>query len=138
VVLPNAQICEANLITPTSLLNPNKQTLQVVKQARAHERRLQREFNLLSQSQLRGETTEDRVAQQLELESDDESNIGMTTEDQPQIGHVYQLTRFDRRKQRQISMQKTITIEEVQDTVSDTSIFYQPKRGRVREFDHDD
>lgn len=89
VVLPSTHICEATLITPTSLLNPNKQTLQTVKQARAYEQRLQREFDLFTQSQLRGETTEDRITQQLESETTFEAkDEGSEEKDQLLPSHV--------------------------------------------------
>jgi Mu transposase-like protein len=61
VVLPDGDLCEARLITPTSLLNPNRETLKVVAQARAHERKLIRDFHLIAQSEVRGEGIEDRV-----------------------------------------------------------------------------
>jgi hypothetical protein len=43
VILPNHKVCEAELITPTSLINPNKRTLETVKRARLR-KRCQRRF----------------------------------------------------------------------------------------------
>lgn len=138
VVLPNTQICEATLITPTSLLNPNKETLKVVRQAKSYERKLQREFDLFTQSQLRGETTEDRVTQQLELEASFAAEDEASEEDQPRASHVHQLTRFDRHKQRQPSKQQDITSNDVAEAAVDTSIFELPNRNRIKEFDYED
>jgi hypothetical protein len=67
VVLPDGKLVRADLITPTSLLNPDKRVLKVVAEAKATERRTIREYRLITESSLRGETTEDRVAAQLEL-----------------------------------------------------------------------
>src|SRR5262249_4132888 len=70
VILPDRQVCEAELITPTSLLNPSKRTLQAVAETRAKERRIIREYHLLAESGLRGESTEDRVTVALNQEGE--------------------------------------------------------------------
>ena len=48
VALPGGEMCEARLVAPTSLLHPNKQTLKAVSVARAHERKLIRDFHLIT------------------------------------------------------------------------------------------
>src|ERR1044072_7744772 len=73
VILPNSNICEAELITPTSIINPNQQTLKAVKQMQAHERAIERDFQLIKQSHNRGETLEDRTARLLEACIDNET-----------------------------------------------------------------
>ena len=70
VVLPDGDLCEASLITPTPLLNPNRETLKVVAQARARERKIIRDFHLIAQSEVRGEGVEDRVNIQIQEESE--------------------------------------------------------------------
>jgi hypothetical protein len=71
IILPDGDLCEASLITPTSLLNPNRATLQTVREASAHERNLIQNYQLLQESQMRGETTEDRVARQSKQEENE-------------------------------------------------------------------
>jgi len=136
VVLPNGQICEARLITPTPLLNPNKQTLKAVSEAKKHERALLRNFNFYTQSHLRGETTEDRVAKQLESEGVIEAGDEVMGDDPPEPGRVHLLTRLDAPK-KQHPAREAITHEQVAAAGSDISIFEQPGRGHVKEFDSD-
>ena len=137
VVLPNGHICEATLITPTSLLNPNKQTIEAVRAARAHERKLQREFTFYTQSHLSGETTEDRVARQLELEVMVEAREKIVGEEQsPAQSSVHLLTYLDSPK-KQCPLPKEVTNEEVAAASTDDSIFDQVERGYVKEFDSD-
>jgi Mu transposase-like protein len=65
VVLPDKKPYEARLIKGSSLINPNKETLQTVAKARAQERKVIRDFELLAQSMWREETPEERVNRQL-------------------------------------------------------------------------
>jgi hypothetical protein len=65
VVLPDKKPYEARLIKGSSLINPNKETLQPVAKARAQERKVIRDFDLLAQSMWREETSEERVNRQL-------------------------------------------------------------------------
>jgi hypothetical protein len=53
------------LIKGSSLINPNKETLQTVAKARAQERKVIRDFELLAQSMWREETPEERIDRQL-------------------------------------------------------------------------
>jgi Mu transposase, C-terminal len=137
VVLPNGHICEATLITPTSLLNPNKQTLETVRAARAHERKLQREFAFYTRSHLSGETTEDRVARQLESELMVEVSEEVISEEQsPTSNSVHLLTYLDRPK-KSCPLPKEVTQEDVAAAITDISMFDQTGRGYVKEFDSD-
>ncbi|MGH8710439.1 MAG: Mu transposase C-terminal domain-containing protein [Burkholderiales bacterium] len=90
VVLPDKKAYEAPLIKGSSLLNPNKETLQTVAKARAHERKVIRDFELLAQSMWREETTEDRVSRLMAEQS--------ATETEPvevEQSRVYYLTRLE-------------------------------------------
>jgi hypothetical protein len=137
VMLPSGTSCEALLITPTSLLNPNKQTLTAVRSAKAHERETQRSYDFYIQSHLRGETTEDRVARQLESERVVEPCNELVSEDHHEQGRVHLLTYLDHRKKQALAPPR-VTNEEVAEADSDTSIFEQPELRRVKEFKSDD
>jgi hypothetical protein len=137
VVLPNGTICEATLITPTSLLNPNKQTLTAVRNAKAHERETQRNYSFYIQSHMRGETTEDRVARQLESERAAEPCDESVSEEYPEPARVHRLTYLDHRK-KLAPTTAGVTNEDVAEADSDVSIFEQPEPPRVKEFKSDD
>jgi hypothetical protein len=135
VMLPNTKICEATLITPTELLYPNKETLKAVAQARARERKAIRDFHLITQSELRGETTEERFVTQLFHQGGEDSLR------QAQTGvpaRVHRLTRFDQKKLSAVEPTNQITAADVESAALDESIFHQQVRGRLREFDFDD
>ena len=136
VVLPGGQMCQAQLITPTSLLNPNKQTLQAVAQARARERKLIRDFQLLNQSALSGETTEDRVAQIVNEEQPDMPDV-QQNEATPQTS-VHLLMRLDHRRVQRAGAGREIDVAEVLEVEADLSIFDSPVQGSIREFDFDE
>lgn len=59
--LPNGRTVEAPLMTASGVLNPNKQTMAIVAKQRAYEQKVARDHQLISQSNWRGETVEDRV-----------------------------------------------------------------------------
>ena len=136
VILPGGEMCEAQLITPTSLLNPNKQTLQAVAQARARERKLIRDFQLLNQSALSGETTEDRVAQIVNEEQPDMPDV-QQNEATPQTS-VHLLMRLDHRRVQRAGAGREIDVAEVLEVEADLSIFDSPVQGSIREFDFDE
>jgi hypothetical protein len=137
VILPNLQLCEAHLVTPTSLLNPNKQTLQTVRNARANDRKIIREYDLIAQSYLRGETTEDRVAQELETEKLTSIEDEIQENTQALSGNVHQLTRLDHIKPAVTSKQE-ITTANVKEATTDNSIFTAPEYFNIKEFDYDE
>jgi hypothetical protein len=68
VVLPDKKPHEARLIKGSSLINPNKETLQTVAKARAQERKVIRDFELLAQAMWREETPEERLNRQMSIE----------------------------------------------------------------------
>lgn len=136
VVLPGGQMCEAQLITPTSLLNPNKQTLKTVAEARARERKLIRDFQLLSQSALRGETTEDRVAQVVNEELQDTPQA-QERELAPQAS-AHLLMRLDHRRMSSAGGASEVNVAEAWEVEADFSIFDSPVRYSMREFDFDE
>jgi hypothetical protein len=137
VVLPNGSICEAILITPSSIINPNKQTLKTIGDAMAHERKVIRDFNLITQSQIRGETIEDRVTKQLKA---DEHTLeeAESTDSQSKRATVYKITRMDRRKLRKLKRSREATASEVANTKADTSIFRSNQSTPLNEFGRGD
>ncbi len=138
VILPDRQICEAELITPTSLLKPNKRTLQAVAETRAKERRIIREYHLLAESGLRGESTEDRVAVALNQEGDalirlvgacEEGEARMNTNPTSHVDGV----------DSQSPVQAEITASDIARIEADYSIFdVAPLPGRVVEFGYEE
>lgn len=138
VVLPNGELCEARLMTPTPLLHPNQQTLKTVAVARAAERKLIRDFHLITQSELRGETTEARVAQIIETEAVEIDNRQVVSANK-RPRRVSQMTRMDRRRLRALPAKHEVTAEDVAHAVADPTIFISlSQRSQVREFDGDD
>lgn len=147
VVLPNGDLCEAGLATPGAIRNPNRETLRMIKRQEASQKQTIRDFNLLTQSILRGETTEDRVAALIEPEEEEErvavaaggaarsfsdSSIGTSA-------RVHQLTRLDRPKLRATAQQiQSVTVDEVSRIQADESIFDSRDTGRVKEFDFEE
>ncbi len=71
-VLPNSRIVEAELITPSSILNPNKKTMERVAKQANYERKVVRDFQLIQQSQYRGESVEDRIPDAMKLVEEEE------------------------------------------------------------------
>ncbi len=108
-ILPDRQIVEAGLITPSSILNPNKKTMETVKRQQNHERKVVREFQFIQQSNWRNETTEDRVAQLINPEEIEEIPQKIAVGDRPTI---HNLTRFD--KPRLAAPKHRISTEQVE------------------------
>jgi hypothetical protein len=94
-VLPDGKIVEAELVTPSSVLNPNKKTMEAVKRQQAHERNVVRDFVFIQQSKFRGETAEDRVAHLINPEDPEPEAQRIAVNERPV---VHNLTRFDRPK----------------------------------------
>ncbi len=135
VVLPNGEICESSLISPTSLINPNKQTLKAVRDARAHERKLIRDFDLLKQSQLRGETSEDRVMYgRKSLGKEKVERI--SPRQQPGQAVVHKMTRMDRKKHFKLH-KPGVSLDEASVAQADELIFDTSEQEYVSEFDGD-
>jgi hypothetical protein len=118
------------------LLNPNKQTLKVVAEANAHERELIRSFNLLTQSQLRGETTEDRVARQLTKDDQSENMAALGPLNNQAV--VHKITRLDRKKLLKVADSCDVKASDVANTKADNSIFDIKQRIQINEFNHQD
>ena len=138
VVLPEGHLCEARLVTPTPLLHPNQQTLKTVAVARAHERKVIRDFNLITQSELRGETTEARVAKVIGTEEVETGNMRLASGNE-RPGRVSQMTRWDRRRLRVLPAQHEVTAEEVARVTVNPTIFTPvTRRAKIMEFDGDD
>lgn len=124
VVLPGGELCEAELITPTSLLQPDRETIKTVAAARAHEKRLIRDYQLLQQAALRGEDAEARVGGAARLLED-----APAPADEP--ARVHLLSRLDRRTLRAVTGPRTITAAEVAAAQADLSILETPPLGEV-------
>ncbi len=138
VVLPDAKICEAQLVSRSPFLTPNKQTMKMVAEAAAHERKVIRDFNFITMSRIRGESVEDRVAALIEPEQ-----VEAVAEQQAVAGgasgpaRVQRMTRMDGRKLRAVTTRQ-VTASEVASVHGDAEMFDAPDRSRVREFDYDD
>lgn len=91
------RIVRAEKVTPTALLNPNKETLATIAKQGKHELKLARDFTLLNQSLIRGESTEDRYAraQQQADEQAKPQEIELRKTGTDGGGNVYQMTKFD-------------------------------------------
>lgn len=125
IVLPNHKVCEAELITPTSLISPNKQTIKAIRRARAFERGVINDFNLIAQSNIRGEAVEDRVARQLELsELEERESVGEVSSNTPSTVHKF--TRLDGQRIRE--SRSDVTVDSVASVDAEDSIFDTPKR----------
>lgn len=135
VILPNGQVCEAELVEKSGYLTPNKQTATLMKQTEARERRLIREHNLLTQSLLRGERLDERVAAEYEIEQE-EADEAIAADGTGQA-RVHRITRLDKPKLRAVQS-RTVTVDQVTAVEPDNSIFVEPARGTVSEFDFEE
>jgi hypothetical protein len=137
VVLPNGRMCEAQRINPTSLLNPDKETVKRIRKAKANERRLTNEFELLNHSRLRGETAEDRIALEVDAlqEQEEEGSYEVVG---PSQGQVHQLTRLDYVRHKQEPRGAAVTSSMVAQSPADTSIFADIPVRRIKDFDYDE
>ena len=133
VVLPNGEICKAPLIPPTSIINPNKKTLKAVKDARAYERKLIQEFDVLRGAQLRCETVEERTMSSLGPQAGRGSGQA-EYEQHPKQAIVHKLTRIDRKRHGLTVSQRGASVEEVANAKTDDAIFSTAVRSRVSEF----
>jgi hypothetical protein len=136
VVLPNKEICEAQLITPTSILNPNKQTLKTVSKAHAHERKLMQEFQFITQSKIRGETVEERVVQALGTDDAIEDANDIKEEVRSTVSNVHLFNHPGQPKRKRNL--KEVTAADVSATSVDSSIFDTQVRICIKEFDYDE
>lgn len=127
-ILPNAQIVEASLVTPSSIINPNRQTMETIKRQQAHERNVARDFQFIQASNWRGETAEDRVAQLVnpqEIEVPQKIAVG---DNQPRI---HNLTRFDKPKLTSSANQQ-ISTEQVE-SAEIIDIFRAPNKVKIKD-----
>jgi len=115
VVLPKGGVCEASLTTPTSLLKPDRKTLETVAAARAREKKIIRDYQLIQQSAIRGEDTEERVGQLLNAPQDSPDSSGAPA-------RVHLLNRLDHRPLRIAPDSRTVTAADVAATQADLTI----------------
>lgn len=109
-VLPNGQVCEASLVTPTSVLQPNKKTMETVKRQQAHERNVIRDFQFIAESNWRGESSEERAANLINPPEAEERQQPIAINESPRI---HNLTRFDTPKIVKNSAQK-VSVEQTE------------------------
>ncbi len=143
IVTPDGKsILQAQLITPTGQLNPNKQTLSLIKEQSARERKIIRDFNFITQSQIRGESVEERVAALIEPEEEVEAIAAAVNDGGAAYSpaRVQQLTRMDRPKLLRTPPALLTSASAVESTEADEGIFSDEEsgRGRVIEFDYED
>lgn len=134
IILPNSQICEATLITPTSIINPNQQTLKIVRQLQAHEKAIDSEFRLLERSNSRGENVEDRTARLLQMYMDEADDKGERDERAHQ-SQVYLWTVLEGRKLYPVPSEDEVSAKDVAEVEADRSIFDMTPVRRFSEFD---
>lgn len=96
-VLPNKAVVEAELVTPSSILQPNKKTMEMVAKQKAHEKKLSREYQMVQQSNWVGENAEDRVAAMVNIEDDDQEPEAQKIAVNAHQPTVFSMTRFDKR-----------------------------------------
>jgi len=134
VVLPGVGPREAQLITPTSFINPDKETLKTVARLRARERQILREYELIQASSARGESVEDRVANA----SRSLTNTASPAPEPASPASVHLLRRLEQRKLSKVPAPGEITADQVAGIKADFSIFDVAEVGAVSEFDGDD
>ncbi len=127
-VLPNGKIVESACINPGSIINPNKQTFERVKKMEAHERKMGKEWLFVQQSNWRGETAEDRVAQIINPEEVEEIPMKIAVGDRPT---VHQFTRFHNSKLT-AATGKQVSTEQVE-SAEIIDIFRKPERARIKD-----
>ncbi|OLE52651.1 MAG: hypothetical protein AUG51_16910 [Acidobacteria bacterium 13_1_20CM_3_53_8] len=139
-VLPDGQVVEATRLDRSPILNPNRETHRVVAMLAKHETKLAREFNLFTQSRLRGETVEDRAAALIDAEYGSEIElplaVGANADAQTQA-RVQRLTRLDGKRLHAVP-QARVTAEQVSNVQTDDSIFESSDRTLISEFDFEE
>lgn len=134
VVLPDKTVCEAERLEPSSLLNPNKETLKKVKRMRVNEQSFIDNYHLIQQSSLRGETTEDRLHNILIAEN---HGGDFNQSDHQSSATVHLLPRL-RNNLSLVNSRKPVTAEDVSKTTERIDLFDSEPIPIIREFDTDD
>ena len=132
VILPNRKCVEANLIEPSSFLNPNKETLKQIKQIEKKDKQNIRNFHLLQQSRLRFETTEDRLMESCQAEAPlIESKLSKT----PSTASVHLFPKITNIKTPNPNKRKLISAEDVSAIKPEISILPDVKPVKIKEID---
>lgn len=136
VILPNKKCVEAALIEPSSILNPNKETLKQIKKMEAQEKENIRNFHLLQHSKLRFETTEEKIINAFPTESSvagsSSSNISSKNSGNATV-HLF--PSMSKEKTPQIQIKKTISAQEVRLFKAQIEILPEVKPKKIKEFD---
>lgn len=129
-----SRIVEAELITPSSIINPNKKSMERVAKQQNHERKLIREFQLVTQSNFRGETAEDRVAMEDRqfIAQEEVRELKKTGTDGGSGGAtVHQFTRMNT-PIKKVEKPKQITKEKISEIETDDNIFTFPQVEKIK------
>jgi len=138
--IPNPDIIEAEAVIRGGVLKPNRETQKQVARQRNFEEKVRRDHNFITQSIIRGESVQDRVAAQIEPEEEVEFRIAVSggdgrgrvfegthassdlTSTSGGPARVHQLTRLDRKHVGRAAI-RPVTVDEVVETEVDESIF---------------
>lgn len=96
-----------------------------------------REFALITQSQFRGETVEDRIVQMQGSEEPETFDEDALQDIRAKTSSVHQLTRLDHVRPVAASKQEVTDIK-VKEATADTSIFTEHEDIKIKEFDYED
>ncbi|NJM52143.1 MAG: hypothetical protein HC846_01375 [Blastocatellia bacterium] len=135
VVLPDKRCVEAALIEPSSILNPNKETLKQIKKIDAQEKENIKNFHLLQHSKLRFETTEERLIKSIPAETSvAETTFPKTASTAtvhlfPSISKVKTLNKLNNQSK------KSISAQQVRQTKAEIEILPEVKPKKIKEFE---
>lgn len=135
IVLPDGRVVEGTRLERSSITNPNKETHKQVAMLARSELKMAKDFSLLQQSRLRGETVEDRVQAQIEAAYGEQVELPIAVNEDAQA-RVQKLTRLDKRLH--VVPQPRVTPEAVSQVEADDSIFETPSVARISEFDFEE
>jgi hypothetical protein len=152
--IPHPDIIEAEAVIRGGVLNPNRETQKQIARQTKFEAKVRRDHELITQSMIRGESVQDRVAAQIEPEEEVEVRIAVSGGDgrgrvcesphaspdlAPPFGgpaRVHQLTRLDRKRVgraaiRPVTVNQVAEMEVDEDLFDAGEIFEQGEKGKV-------
>lgn len=138
VVLPNKNMCQAKLITPTSLIKPNKQTLQIVKESRRRQKQIIKDYQLITESNVRGESVEDSTAIELKGKKVRLNDLNNSESLQHPASKIYKFPQINRNKISVADSPKKIDANDVRKANSEDLKAITNIKRRIREFDFEE
>ena len=133
-VLPDNEVCKAELITPTSIINPNKETLQQIAKLRRQENEIIKNYQLISESEQRGENIDDRYLAQESKICADEAKVVEPSDSQIGKGNVIKFSKFKRNNLKVVKTKHSgVSVEEVEECEEAEVKVVAPAKTRVRE-----